>query len=127
MRMMFVRAAALMGCCAAPNLALADGDPAKGEREFRACKACHQLDAGRNGAGPSLHGLFGATAGQVDGFRYSDAMINSGIVWTAETLDAFIANPKDTVPGTSMAYRGQRNEGKRADLIAYLAQATAAE
>ncbi len=120
-----LRAAALLGCLFAPSFTLAEGDPDAGEREYRACRSCHQLDAGKNGAGPSLHGLFGATAGQVEGFRYSDAMIASGVVWTAETLDAFLADPKDVVPGTSMGYRGLRNDTKRADLIAYLARETA--
>ncbi|MEL6641878.1 MAG: cytochrome c family protein [Pseudomonadota bacterium] len=122
-----LRAAALLGCLNAPSLTLAAGDADAGEREFRACRSCHQLDAGKNGAGPSLAGLFGATAGQVDGFRYSDEMVASGIVWTAETLDAFLADPKGLVPSTSMGYRGLRNDTKRADLIAYLARETAAE
>ena len=119
--------AALFACLTLPTVTQAAGDAAKGEREFRACRSCHQLAEGLNGVGPSLSSLFGATAGEVEGFDYSDAMARSGIVWTEETLDAFLANPKDLVSGTTMGYRGQRNGDKRADLIAYLAQETAAE
>lgn len=127
MWMKTLRASALLGCVFAPSGAFAEGDADAGAREYRACRSCHELDAGKNGVGPSLHGVFGATAGQVEGFRYSEAMVASGIVWTAETLDAFIANPKDVIDGTSMGYRGLRNPDKRADLIAYLARETQAE
>ena len=118
---------AALACMLTASTSFAEGDPTKGEREFRACRACHELDAGKNGVGPSLHGLFGAAAGQVDGFTYSDAMASSGIIWTAETLDAFLADPKEVVPGTTMGFRGVRRDDKRADLIAYLELATASE
>lgn len=109
------------------SASFAQGDPTKGEREYRACRSCHMLDAGKNGVGPSLHGLFGATAGQVEGFDYSEAMAGAGIVWTTETLDAFLEDPEEMVPGTSMGYRGLRRAETRANLIAFLEQATAAE
>lgn len=120
------RAVALSAALFTPQISVAEGDPDKGKREWRACRSCHQLAEGRNGAGPSLYGIIGATAGQVEGFRYSDAMVASGIVWDAETLDAFIADPESVVEGTSMGYRGLASADKRADLIAYIAQETAA-
>ncbi|RED18397.1 c-type cytochrome [Pontivivens insulae] len=98
------------------------GDAEAGARLFRQCRACHSLNEGRNGVGPSLHGLIGATAGQVDGFRYSDAMAASGVIWGAGTLDGFLADPRGYVDGTSMAYRGMGDAEDRQNLIAYLAR-----
>ncbi|RYY27039.1 MAG: hypothetical protein EOP62_07695 [Sphingomonadales bacterium] len=71
------------------------------------CAACHILDqsAGRR-AGPGLHGIVGKAAGTQPGYAYSTAMKNSGIVWTPETLDAFLKSPQGTVPGTRMGAAG---------------------
>jgi len=101
------------------------GDVKKGKKVFKKCKACHSVKAEKNGAGPSLYGLMGATAGQVEGFKYSDEMIASGIVWDEETLTAFLANPKDYLEGTKMSFKGLKKEKDLADVIAYLADATA--
>ena len=100
------------------------GDPEAGAREFRQCSACHSLDEGEQRSGPSLYGLIGSEAGTVDGFRYSSAMAESGITWDEDTLRAFIANPRGTIPGNRMAFSGVRNEQKLNDLIAYLIQET---
>lgn len=101
-----------------------EGDPDKGEKAYKACKACHQIGAGaRNGVGPHLDGLFGRIAGSLDGFRYSKAMVaqgKDGLVWDEKALDTYIADPQVMVPGTRMSFRGMEDEGVRADLIAYL-------
>jgi cytochrome c len=83
-------AAALAAAGAAlPLAAAADADLAAGERVFRSqCMGCHAIEEGRNRAGPTLHGLFGREAGTLEGFDYSDAMREAGIVWSEETLDA---------------------------------------
>jgi len=84
---------------------------------------------GRNGVGPNLHGLFGRPAGSLEGFRYSAPMRakgEGGLVWSAETLAPYLENPREVVPGTSMAFAGLRQEAQRNDVIAYLRQATGA-
>lgn len=104
---------------------LADGDAADGAKLFNRCKACHTLEkGGAHKIGPNLHGLFGRTAGTVEGYKYSSALKKSGIVWNAETLDKWFENPRKDVPGTKMIFTGLRKEGQRADLIAYLKEAT---
>ncbi len=107
---------------AAPvTLAAATGDVKAGKKVFRKCKACHQVKEGKNGAGPTLYQIVGAPAGQVEGFGYSKEMAESRLVWDIETLTAFIAKPKDVVPGTKMAFSGIKKEEDIANLIAYLA------
>jgi cytochrome c len=104
--------------------ARADGDAARGEARFQDCAACHKLEAGANNVGPSLHGIFARKAGEIADFRYSPAIRRSGIVWTPETLDKFIADPQALVPGNRMPYAGMANASDRADLIAYLTKAS---
>jgi cytochrome c len=102
----------------------ADGDAARGEARFQDCAACHKLDAGANNVGPSLHGIFTRKAGDLADFRYSPAMKRSGIVWTPETLEQFIADPQAIVPGNRMPFAGIAGASDRADLIAYLTKAS---
>ena len=102
------------------HAALAEGDSAQGEKVFKKCAACHSIEAGKNKVGPSLHGVVGSPAGSVEGFKYSDAMKESGIVWDEATLDSFLTKPKDVVPKTRMAFPGLKDEEDRQDVIAYL-------
>jgi cytochrome c len=104
--------------------ARADGDPARGEARFQECAACHRLEAGANEVGPSLHGIFMRKAGELADFRYSPAMKRSGIVWTAQTIEQYIADPQAMIPANRMPYAGMASAADRADLIAYLAKAT---
>jgi len=87
---------------------------------FAQCKACHNIAPGKNGIGPSLAGVFGATAGHVGDYTYSSAMKSSGHTWDAAALDAYLKSPRETVPGTKMSYAGLRDDAKRAELIEYL-------
>lgn len=96
------------------------GDAVAGEKVFIQCKSCHVVEPGVNRVGPSLHGVVGRTAGSVEGFRYSPANKNSGLVWTEEQLFTYLENPRKTVPGTYMAFAGLKEPQKRADVIAYL-------
>lgn len=109
------------------SAAFAEGDAAKGEKVFAKCKACHSLEAGQNKVGPSLAGLIGRKAGSVEGFKYSDAMVNSGITWDEEQLSKYLENPKEAVAGNKMSFPGLKKEEDRADVIAYLKQATGAQ
>jgi cytochrome c len=104
--------------------AYADGDAARGEKRFEECATCHTLERGVNNVGPSLYGIFDRKAGKIDDFRYSPAMKRSGITWTAQTLDMFIADPQKEVPGNRMPFAGMPDAGDRADLIAYLVKAS---
>jgi cytochrome c len=102
----------------------AEGDAARGEAHFKECAACHKLAAGANEVGPSLHGVLSRKAGELADFRYSPAMKRSGVMWTAATLDKYLADPQAFIPGNRMPYAGMSSATDRADLIAYLQKAT---
>jgi cytochrome c len=99
------------------------GDPALGKKVFAKCQACHSLEAGKNKVGPTLHGVMGRASASEAEFNYSDAMKNAHLTWDPETLDKYLAKPKDLVPGTKMMFPGIAKEKDRADLISYLEQA----
>lgn len=117
---------ALAAGAAVAALALDAGaaDAKAGEAIYERCAACHSL--GHDRAGPRHCGLLGRRAGSVKDFAYSDAMKRSGIVWTKQALDRFLAAPMAAVPGTSMGYAGIGDAKERADLIAYLEQSNEA-
>ena len=120
MRVLLVAAVVVL----AAGAARADGDAARGEKRFEECATCHTLERGLNNVGPSLYGVVGRKAGEIADFRYSPAMKRSGITWTAQTLDMFIADPQKEVPGNRMPFAGMPDAGDRADLLAYLQKAT---
>jgi cytochrome c len=107
--------------------ASADGDPRRGEKIYERCAACHSID--RDRTGPRHEGLLGRRVGSVPGFAYSPAMTKAGkagMVWDETTLDRFLENPTKAIPGTRMGYAGVKNAQERADLIAFLKEASAA-
>lgn len=104
---------------------LASADLDKGRVLFLQCRACHSLEkGGANKVGPNLYGMFGQTAGQVPGFVYSDVLAGSGIVWSAASMDEWLARPSEFLPGNRMVFVGIRNPADRANLIAWLKQET---
>jgi cytochrome c len=107
------------------SIALAQGDPAAGEKVFNKCRACHVVDEPQNRVGPHLVGLFGRKAGSVEGFKYSDAMKGSGVTWSEETISEYIADPRGYIKGNRMAFVGLKDEEDVANLVAYLKEATA--
>ena len=95
----------------------------RGEQIYTRCAACHAIETNRTG--PQHCGLFGRRAGTAPGFTtYSRAMRSSTIVWDAHSLDVFLQAPLQAVPGTAMGYDGVKDPQERADLIAWLRQAT---
>lgn len=93
----------------------------RGQLMYMVCKACHDVEAGLpHKVGPNLHGMFGRKAGTAEGFRYTDALVKSGIVWTPATMDAWLKQPGAMVPGNGMAFAGIANDADRASLIAWL-------
>lgn len=84
------------------------------------CAECHSVKPAKNKKGPTLFGSIGRHSGTVADFVYSEAMKQSGIVWTPDKVDAYISNPKKLVPGGKMKFDGLDNAGERADVIAYL-------
>lgn len=103
---------------------MASADPGKGERVFRKCSACHKVEDGANNVGPHLYAIVGRDIAAVDGFGYSGALSSIDAVWTYEELSAFLENPKEYAPGTSMGFAGLRKPEERADVIAYLESLT---
>lgn len=97
---------------------MADADA--GSRVWGQCRACHALEAGRNGVGPYLHGVVNRPIGANEGFNYSGALNQVGDVWTPENLNIFISGPANAAPGTSMNFRGIADVQDRANLIAYI-------
>ncbi len=115
--------AALIGCLSLTvgNGSAAAGDPKRGAQVFQACIACHSVQPGEHLTGPSLAHIWNRKAGTVEGFlRYSDALKRADIVLNEATLDKWLANPEQFVPGTSMTFPGVRESKDREDVIAYL-------
>jgi cytochrome c len=122
-RLTFLIVPALAGTIT--SAALAAGDPVKGKADFEQCATCHSLEAGQNGVGPSLHGLFGRKSGAEEDFVYSAAMRRANVTWTPEMLDRYLADPQGgAFRGNRMPFAGISDAQARADLIAYLEQAT---
>jgi cytochrome c len=98
-------------------------DAAKGEISFHKCLPCHSIgEDAENKIGPVLNGLDGRHSGSVEGFDYSDANKNSGIVWNEAKFKEYIQDPRGVVPGTKMIFAGIKNPQEVNDLWAYVSQ-----
>ena len=100
------------------------GDAKRGQNVFEACRAGHAADGNSNEVGPALRGVFGRKAGTREDFRYSPALKRSGITWTPQSMNDFLADPQKAVPANRMPFDGVPNAADRADLIAYLMKAS---
>jgi cytochrome c len=108
----------------APALAQ-QGNATRGQRDFQACAPCHSLEPDRNMTGPSLAGLWGRKAGGLSSFdRYSDPLKSSGIIWDDRALDGWLTDPQRMVPDNAMPFEGIKDAPVRADLLAFLKEAT---
>lgn len=102
----------------------AAGDPRAGKAAFdRKCASCHKVGPGaRSGFGPQLNGIVGRKAGAASDYPYSNAMRGAGIVWSDNTLAAFLRAPEQVVPGNKMRFWGIGSARQIDDLLAYLRQ-----
>jgi cytochrome c len=101
------------------------GDAARGQQNFRACAPCHSLEPDRNMTGPGLANLWGRKAGGLSSFeRYSAALKASGIIWDDRSLDGWLTDPDGMVPDNEMPFNGIKDTRVRADLLAFLKDAT---
>ncbi len=98
----------------------------RGEELFAKCAACHTLTPdGGNRAGPTLYNVFGRVAGSLPGYPYSQALLDSDVIWTRETIDQLFAiGPHEMTPGSKMPLQRMANTEDRAALIDYLAEVT---
>lgn len=105
---------------ATANAPIAAADIVVGKALFEQCAACHGATGDGTEQGPSLHGIVGRRAGQVQNFRYSRAMQRSGIVWSEETLARYLSDPQDVVPGNRMPFGGLATPEESKDVVSYL-------
>jgi cytochrome c len=116
---------AVLTVCLGTSQTHAAGNPAQGQRVFGACAACHSLRPDQNMTGPSLADLWGRKAGSLPSFnRYSPALKSANITWNDKTLEEWIKDPQHLVPGNDMTFAGIKDDRQRADLLAFLKQAT---
>lgn len=116
-----VRGLVIAALLAAAWPAAAD-DAATGAELFeKRCGRCHTAEAGgKTGVGPNLFGVMGRAAGEAEGFRFSKAHRDSGAVWDDATMDRYLEDPKQVVPGTLKGFTGIADANQRAAVIAYL-------
>ena len=120
-----VIALAFLSVACHPAAHAQEGDVAAGETVFKKCAVCHVVDTDTNKVGPSLHGIFGRTAGTHPDYRYSNAMTEAGkggLVWDDATLRDYLHNPKAKVKGTKMVFPGLKDDADITNLLAYLKQ-----
>jgi cytochrome c len=107
------------------HTAFSEANAARGQQVFGACAACHSLQADQNMTGPSLAGVWDRKAGSLPSFtRYSPSLKSADIVWNDKTLDQWITDPSHLIPGNQMTFPGLKDSRQRADLLAFLKEAT---
>ena len=126
MKRVYVFATAVLGTLSfGMTAAFSEGNPTRGQRVFGPCAMCHSLQPDQNMTGPSLAGLWNRKAGSLRSFtRYSPALQSSNIVWNDKTLDEWVTDPQHLIPGNQMTFAGIKDAPQRADLLAFLKEAT---
>jgi cytochrome c len=108
---------------AASSAVAVAGDVAAGQTSFKKCAPCHDIgETAKNKVGPLLNGLENRKSGTIEGYNYTAANKDSGIVWTELTFKEYIKDPKAKVPGTKMVFPGIKNEKEADDLWSFLQQ-----
>ena len=103
------------------KILLAMGDLVHGEKVFKKCSACHMIASdGKNMIGPNLWSVIGRTAGSVNDYKYSKAMVAYGKEWTFEEMNSDLIKPQAYIKGTKMAFAGLRKEKDRASVILFM-------
>jgi cytochrome c len=96
----------------------------EGERAFQKCYSCHSVDPKEKDlSGPNLAGVIGRRAASLPNFEYSPAMKKAGaggLVWTEDTLERYLADPLEAVPGTTMGPVPLKDAAERRAVVAYL-------
>jgi cytochrome c len=95
-------------------------DVSRGQALFEVCVACHSVEPGVHGIGPSLAGIYERRSGTVEGYRFSSALKRSGLQWNETELDRYLKNPQDAIPGGRMPYSGMPDAADRKALIQFL-------
>ena len=114
--------------CILFGLVIAIGSAYAIDKEFRKCAGCHKIEEGKKGGmGPNLYGIFNSPAGQVEGYRYSEYLKESGIIWTREALHAWLSDRKTRqeyfgkeVKDTKMMWTGIKKEEDMKAILDYL-------
>jgi len=109
------------GLAASSGPARAQSEVDEGKQVFAQCALCHTAEAGKNKIGPSLFGVVGRHSASLPDYNYSDAMKGANKTWDEATLDTYLKNPREVVPGTKMIFPGVKDDAKRHAVIAYLA------
>ena len=117
MRQAFVSAIAFVGFSAS---AFAEGNPVLGKKFFKKCVSRQAIEEGKRKLGPSLFGIVGRQAGNVEGFKYSKPMSAADFFWNEETLTGFLRTPKKFMKGTRMSFPGVTKDADMANVLAYL-------
>lgn len=101
-----------------------------GETLFKVCATCHEIGEGaKHKVGPHLDGIVGRTAGEIEGFKFSEAMRKAGkegLRWDAAALAAYLEKPRDFIPGNRMSFRGMADAAQRKQLVEWLVARSAA-
>ena len=114
--------------CILFGLVLAIGSAYAIDKEFRKCAGCHKIEEGKKGGmGPNLWGIYGKQSGQVEGYRYSKWLKESGIIWDRESLHAWLSDRKTReeyfgkdVSKTKMMWTGIKKEEDMKSILDYL-------